>query len=285
MPPAWHGGDVRIPPVVVGALVHSGHVHRVPLRAGHDDFDRCYGALQSRDRRFDGRFVTAVRTTGIYCRPSCPAQTPKPENVTFFPHAAAGAAAGFHACKRCRPDAAPGRRDWDVRADLAPRALRGIESGVVDTDGVPGLARRLAVSERHLHRTLVREIGVGPLALARTRRAQTARMLIEHTSLPLTTVAFSAGFASVRQFNDVMREEFGAAPSELRRGPAAGGEATGTLTLRLALRTPYADAPLMQWLAARAVPAVEEVADGGYRRVIQGAVVEVTPRADEGHVV
>jgi len=251
----------------------------------HEDFDGCYRAVTSRDNRFDGRFVTAVRTTGIYCRPSCPAQTPRRENVRFFARAAVAAAAGFRACKRCRPDAAPGSRDWDVRADLAARALRGIESGVVDSDGVPGLARRLAVSERHLHRTLVREIGVGPLALARTRRAQTARMLIEHTSLPLTTVAFSAGFASVRQFNDVMREEFGAAPSELRRGPAAGGEATGTLTLRLALRTPYADAPLMQWLAARAVPAVEEVADGGYRRVIQGAVVEVTPRADEGHVV
>jgi AraC family transcriptional regulator of adaptative response / DNA-3-methyladenine glycosylase II len=205
--------------------------------------------------------------------------------VRFFPRAAAAAAAGFRACKRCRPDAAPGSRDWDARADLAARALRGIESGVVDTDGVPGLARRLAVSERHLHRTLVREIGVGPLALARTRRAQTARMLIEHTALALTTVAFSAGFASVRQFNDVMREEFGAPPSELRRSPAVTGEATGVLTLRLALRRPYADAPVMQWLAARAVPGVEEVTDETYRRVIDGAVVEVSPRVDDGHVV
>ena len=256
---------------------HAGFVH--------EDFDGCYRAVSSRDTRFDGRFVTAVRTTGIYCRPSCPAQTPRRENVRFFPRAAAAAAAGFRACKRCRPDAAPGSRDWDVRADLAARALRGIESGVVDTDGVPGLARRLAVSERHLHRTLVREIGVGPLALARTRRAQTARMLIEHTSLPLTTVAFSAGFASVRQFNDVMREEFGAPPSELRRAPAAVGDATGSLTLRLAMRRPYADAPLMQWLAARAVPGVEDVSDEGYRRVIGGAVVEVTPRAEDGHVV
>ena len=251
----------------------------------HEDFDGCYRAVSSRDTRFEGRFVTAVRTTGIYCRPSCPAQTPRRENVHFFPRAAAAAAAGFRACKRCRPDAAPGSRDWDARADLAARALRGIESGVVDTDGVPGLARQLAVSERHLHRTLVREIGVGPLALARTRRAQTARMLIEHTSLPLTTVAFSAGFASIRQFNDVMREEFGAAPTDLRRAPTPGGDASGTLTLRLALRKPYADAQLLQWLAARAVPGVEEVTSDGYRRVVEGAVVAVAPRADDGHVV
>jgi len=251
----------------------------------HEDFDRCYRAVSSRDPRFDGRFVTAVRTTGIYCRPSCPAQTPRRENVHFFPRPAAAAAAGFRACKRCRPDAAPGSRDWDSRADLAARALRGIETGVVDSEGVPGLARQLAVSERHLHRTLMREVGVGPLALARTRRAQTARMLIEHTALPLTTVAFSAGFASVRQFNDVMRAEFGAAPSELRRAPAASGEATGTLTLRLAMRTPYADAPLLQWLAARAVPGVEELTEDGYRRTIDGAVVEVQPRAAAGHVL
>ena len=251
----------------------------------HEDFDGCYRAVSSRDARFDGRFVTAVRTTGIYCRPSCPAQTPRRENVHFFPRAAAAAAAGFRACKRCRPDAAPGSRDWDVRADLAARALRGIEGGVVDSEGVPGLARRLAVSERHLHRTLVREVGVGPLALARTRRAQTARMLIEHTTLPLTTVAFSAGFASVRQFNDVMRREFGTAPSELRRAPATAGDATGTLTLRLALRPPYADTAVLQWLSARAIEGVEDVADGHYRRTIGAAVVDVEPHVEAGHVV
>ena len=251
----------------------------------HDDFDRCYRAVRSRDTRFDGRFVTAVRTTGIYCRPSCPAQTPRPENVHFFPRAAAAAAAGFRACKRCRPDAAPGTREWDVRADLAARALRGIEGGVVDTDGVPGLARRLAVSERHLHRVLVREIGVGPLALARTRRAQTARMLIEHTDLPLTDVAFSAGFASVRQFNDVMRAEFGSPPSELRRNPVRRGEAVGTLTLRLAFRPPYDADALLSWLATRAVPGVEEVRDGVYLRVLDNGILALEPRVDAGHVV
>ena len=251
----------------------------------HEEFDQCYRAVSGRDKRFDGRFVTAVRTTGIYCRPSCPAQTPKRENVQFFPHPAAAAAAGFRACKRCRPDAAPGTRDWDVRADLAARALRGIASGVIDDEGVPGLARRLAVSERHLHRVLVAEIGVGPLALARTRRAQTARMLIEHTDLPLTTVAFSAGFASVRQFNDVMRAEFGCAPSELRRARIKPGESVGALTLRLQHRSPYAATPLLAWLAGRAIEGVEAVDADSYRRVIGNGIVELTPVPDAGHVL
>ena len=251
----------------------------------HDDFDTCYRAVSSRDARFDGRFVTAVRTTGIYCRPSCPAQTPKRENVNFFPRPAAAAAAGYRACKRCRPDAAPGSPEWDVRGDLAARALRGIEAGVVDAEGIPGLARRLNVSERHLHRVLVAEVGVGPLALARTRRAQTARVLIEHTALSLSTVAFSAGFASIRQFNDVMRAEFGCPPGDLRRRPVPAGEAEGTLTLRLQHRRPYAVAPLLGWLAARAVAGVEEVDGGVYRRVISGRVVELEPVPDSGHVV
>jgi AraC family transcriptional regulator of adaptative response / DNA-3-methyladenine glycosylase II len=252
----------------------------------HEDPDRCYRAVRSRDARFDGRFVTAVRTTGIYCRPSCPAQTPKRENVLFFPHAAAAAAAGFRACKRCRPDAAPGSREWDVRGDLAARALRGIQSGVVDTEGVPGLARRLAVSERHLHRILVAEIGVGPLRLARTRRAQTARMLVEHTDLPLSTVAFSAGFASIRQFNEVMAAEFGCPPSQLRRRPAGSGEATGTLTLRLPMRLPFAAASLFAFLGARVVPGVEDFSDGVYRRVVDQSVVEIEPApADDASYV
>src|SRR4051812_12940528 len=211
-PPDPRDGQVRFPLGTVGALRHAGPVH--------DDVETCYKAVSSRDARFDGRFVTAVRTTGIYCRPSCPAQTPKRENVTFFPRPAAAAAAGYRACKRCRPDAAPGSPEWDVRGDLAARALRGIEAGVVDAEGIPGLARRLNVSERHLHRVLVAEVGVGPLALARTRRAQTARVLIEHTALSLSTVAFSAGFASIRQFNDVMRAEFGCPPA--RRAGGAG---------------------------------------------------------------
>ncbi|HET6817597.1 MAG TPA: AlkA N-terminal domain-containing protein [Mycobacteriales bacterium] len=251
----------------------------------HDDFDTCYKAVSSRDARFDGRFVTAVRTTGIYCRPSCPAQTPKRENVSFFPRPAAAAAAGYRACKRCRPDAAPGSPEWDVRGDLAARALRGIEAGVVDAEGISGLARRLNISERHLHRVLIAEVGVGPLALARTRRAQTARVLIDHTSLSLSSIAFSAGFASIRQFNDVMRAEFGCPPSELRRRPSPAGEAEGTLTLRLQHRRPYAAAPLLQWFGARAVEGVEELDGNVYRRVIDGRIVELQPASEAGHVL
>jgi AraC family transcriptional regulator of adaptative response / DNA-3-methyladenine glycosylase II len=242
----------------------------------HTDHDRCYRAVASRDSRFDGRFVTAVRTTGIYCRPSCPAQTPKRENVAFYPGATAAVAAGFRACRRCRPEAAPGSREWDLRADLAARALRAIATGAIDDDGgVPALARSLHVSERHLHRVLVAEVGAGPLALARTRRAQTARLLLDATDLSMSQIAFASGFASVRQFNDTIREHFGGAPSELRRHPDLAG--TGALTLRLAHRTPYAAADLLDWHRLHVVEGVEQVTDGVLRRVLpSGAVVSLT---------
>src|SRR3954467_13145737 len=191
------------------------------------DADICYRAVQGRDSRFDGWFVTAVRTTGIYCRPSCPAITPKRSNVEFHPSAAAAQRAGFRACKRCRPDASPGSPEWNIRGDLAGRALRLISDGVIDRVGVPGLAARLGYSERQIHRTLVAEVGAGPIALARAQRAQTARVLLETTDLPATDVAFAAGFASVRQFNDTVREVFATTPSGLRaaRRPGTVGEA------------------------------------------------------------
>lgn len=250
-----------------------------------DDFERRYRAISSRDRRFDGRFVVAVTSTGIYCRPSCPAQTPKRDNVRFYEVAAAAQAAGFRACKRCRPQAAPGSPDWDVRADLTARALRLISEGIVDTDGVAGLAGRLAVSERHLNRQLVAEVGVGPLALARTRRAQTARLLVESTAIPLGDVAFTAGYASIRQFNASMQEAFGAPPSTLRRqARAADRPATGAITLRLAFRPPYDAAAMLDWLAARAIPGIDEVVDGTYRRAVRlprtHAAIELTPAAE-----
>src|SRR5690606_29541426 len=170
------------------------------------DGDRCYAAVTSRDARFDGQFITGVRTTGIYCRPSCPAITPKRGNVEFFPTAAAAQSRGFRACRRCLPDAVPGSPEWNVRADLAARAMRLIADGTVEREGVPGLARRLGYSERQLGRVLSAELGAGPLALARAHRAHAARLLIERSTMPLTDVAFAAGFASVRQFNDTIRE-------------------------------------------------------------------------------
>ncbi|MGK5742726.1 DNA-3-methyladenine glycosylase 2 family protein [Micromonospora sp. URMC 103] len=252
------------------------------------DFERCYRAVDSRDQRFDGWFYTGVTSTGVYCRPSCPATTPKRQNVRFFPSAAAAQGAGLRACRRCRPDAAPGSPQWDVRADVVGRAMRLIADGVVDRDGVPGLASRLGYTERHLHRMLRAELGAGPLALARAQRAQTARILVETTGLGMAEIAFAAGFGSVRQFNDTVREVYGVAPTELRharRGlPAPGG--AGTITLRLAYRPPLHAVALLDFLAVRALPGVEEVRDGTYRRGLRlphgAAEVALTPA--DGHV-
>ena len=183
------------------------------------DPDRCYRAVSSRDARFDGWFVTAVRSTRIYCRPSCPARLPRRDGVRFYASAAAAQQAGYRACKRCRPDASPGSPEWDIRADLVARAMRLIGDGVVDREGVGGLAARLGYTPRHLTRVLSDELGAGPLAVARAQRAQTARLLLETTDVPVTEVAFAAGFASLRQFNDTVREIFATTPD--RASPAA----------------------------------------------------------------
>jgi AraC family transcriptional regulator of adaptative response / DNA-3-methyladenine glycosylase II len=235
------------------------------------DFERCYRAVESRDARFDGWFITAVKTTGIYCRPSCPTPVrPKRENVCFYPTPAAAQLAGFRACKRCRPDASPGSPEWNVRGDLVGRAMRLIADGIVDRDGVSGLAQRLAVSERHLHRLLVGELGAGALAIARAQRAQTARTLIETTDLPFTDVAFAAGFESIRQFNDTTREVFALTPTELRAAGHRRGEvADGTLRLRLPYRPPLDWPALSGWLCARALPGVAEMNGRIYRRTLR----------------
>ncbi|WBB66515.1 AlkA N-terminal domain-containing protein [Micromonospora sp. WMMD812] len=252
------------------------------------DFERCYRAVDSRDQRFDGWFYTGVTSTGIYCRPSCPATTPKRQNVRFFPSAAAAQGAGLRACRRCRPDAAPGSPHWDVRADVVGRAMRLIADGVVDRDGIPGLAARLGYTERHLHRMLRAEMGAGPLALARAQRAQTARILIETTGLGMAEIAFAAGFGSVRQFNDTVREVFGVAPSELRRsrGQHSAPAGAGTISLRLAYRPPLHAAALLDFLALRALPGVEEVRDGTYRRGLRlpHGAGEATLTPADGHV-
>jgi len=244
------------------------------------DFDRCYRIVDSRDPRFDGWFFTAVTTTGIYCRPSCPALTPKRQNVRFYPSAAAAQRNGFRACRRCRPDATPGSPEWDIRADVAGRAMRLIADGVVDREGVPGLARRLAYTERHLHRLLTSELGAGPLALARAQRAQTARILVETTDLGLAEIAFAAGFGSVRQFNETIRQVYATSPSELR-SPRRPAPTAGAISLRLPYRQPlHADA-LLEFLAARAVPGIESVDGGTYERALRlphgPATIALTP--------
>ncbi|MGH3098446.1 MAG: AlkA N-terminal domain-containing protein [Streptosporangiales bacterium] len=242
--------------------------------------------MQSKDARFDGWFFTAVVTTGIYCRSSCPAVPPKAENMRFYPSAAAAQQAGFRACKRCRPDASPGSPEWNVRADVVARAMRLIADGVVDRDGVPGLADRLGYSVRQLQRQLVAELGAGPLALARAQRAQTARLLVETTAVPMADIAFAAGFASVRAFNDAVREVFAASPTQLRgrAGNQGGAPTTGTLSLRLPFRAPLTPDNLFGHLVATAVPGVEEWRDGAYRRTLRlphgHGIVALRPRPE-----
>jgi AraC family transcriptional regulator of adaptative response / DNA-3-methyladenine glycosylase II len=230
------------------------------------DDEQRYQAAAAKEARFDGVFFTAVRTTGIYCRPSCPAITPKRSNVTFYSTAAAAQLAGFRACKRCRPDASPGSPEWNVRSDLAGRAVRLIADGIVDRVGVPGLADSLGYSPRQVGRVLTAELGAGPLALARAQRARTARILVETTVLPMTEVAFAAGFASIRQCNATMLEVYDIPPGVLReraarRGAAAArasfGTPTGSLCLRLPFRPPIDLPRMFGFLAARAVPGVE----------------------------
>ncbi|MFC7988034.1 AlkA N-terminal domain-containing protein [Streptomyces pilosus] len=274
------------------------------MRMGmHTDTERCVRAVRSKDARFDGWFFTAVLTTGIYCRPSCPVVPPKPGNMVFHPSAAACQQAGFRACKRCRPDTSPGSPEWNHRADLVARAMRLIADGVVDREGVPGLAARLGYSTRQVERQLLAELGAGPLALARAQRAQTARLLVETTALPMAEIAFAAGFASVRTFNDTVREVFALSPTDLRTratpratpSDTRSRAASGALSLRLPFRTPLNPDNLFGHLAATAVPGVEEwlphspmgmggTPTGAYRRTLRlpygHGVVALAPHPD-----
>ncbi|WP_406131802.1 DNA-3-methyladenine glycosylase 2 family protein [Streptomyces sp. NBC_00989] len=238
------------------------------------DEDTRYEAVRSRDARFDGEFFFGVATTGIYCRPSCPAVTPKRRNVRFFATAAAAQGSGFRACRRCRPDAVPGSAEWNARADVVGRAMRLIGDGVVDREGVAGLAVRLGYSARQVQRQLTAELGAGPVALARAQRAHTARVLVQTTDLPITEVAFAAGFASVRQFNDTIRAVYASTPSELRtaktphasKAPAKGTGPSAGIPLRLAHRGPYQSAAAFDLLAHEAVPGIEEIVGTPGRR-------------------
>jgi AraC family transcriptional regulator of adaptative response / DNA-3-methyladenine glycosylase II len=240
------------------------------------DPERCYQAAQGKDARFDGWFFCGVTSTGIYCRPSCPARTPKRENMRFYASAAAAQQAGFRACLRCRPDATPGSPEWNVRADVVARSMRLIRDGVVDREGVEGLAARLGYSTRQLNRLVTAEVGTGPLAIARAQRSQTARVLLETTDLPIAHVAFAAGFASVRQCNDTMRQIFADTPRGLRvraarsrHGTGAHGDTTQGIRLRLPCRQPFDPASVIDFLAARALPGVEAVDGLAYRRSLR----------------
>jgi AraC family transcriptional regulator of adaptative response / DNA-3-methyladenine glycosylase II len=234
------------------------------------DFWQRYRAIDARDTRFDGQFYTAVRTTGIYCRPSCPARTPKAENVTFYETSAAAHDAGYRACKRCLPEAVPGTPAWNLRSDVAGRAMRLINDGVINRDGVEGLASRLGYSSRQLNRILSHELGAGPLSLARASRAQTARTLLVSTQMKLADVAFAAGFSSVRQFNETIGEVFDMTPTALRatarhhRAPAA----TTALTLNLPYREPF-DPGVFGFLAVRSIPGIESGTGTSYARTLQ----------------
>lgn len=242
-------------------------------------FAERYRAMRARDARFDGQFITGVHSTGIYCRPSCPAVSPKPTNVSFYLTAAAAHEAGLRACKRCLPDAVPGSPEWDLRDDMAARAMRLIADGVVEREGVPGLAARLGYTTRHVTRVLTSELGAGPLALARAHRAQTARALLTSTAMPAADVAFASGFGSVRQFNDTIRDVYDRSPLELRavarvrervRRPSHGdADAPGVVHLRLPARAPFDATGVFSWLAARAVDGVERAADDRYQRTLR----------------
>ena len=260
----------------------------VPLGLADPVFAERYRIMCSRDTRFDGQFITGVHTTGIYCRPSCPAVTPKPGNVSFYLTAAAAHEAGLRACKRCLPDAVPGSPAWNMRDDLAARSMRLISDGVVERDGVSGLAARLGYTPRHLTRVLVAELGAGPLALARAHRAQNARLLLLGTDLPITDVAFAAGFGSVRQFNDTITAVYERTPTEVRAARRSVPESSARsrdhaetkITLHLPARPPFDGPGLLRFLGTRALPGIETATTTSYARTVRlphgTATVEVT---------
>ena len=240
-----------------------------------EDPERCYQAAHSKDDRFDGVFFIAVTSTGIYCRPSCPARTPKRENVRFYASAAAAQQAGFRACLRCRPDATPGSPEWNLRADVVARAMRLIRDGMVDREGVEGLARSVGYSVRQLNRVVTADIGTGPLAIARAQRSQTARVLLETTDLPISHIAFAAGFASVRQCNETVQQIYAKTPSGLRARVsqrAARNRTDGTtqgIRLRLPGRRPLSPDSVLSFLGTRAVPGIEVLDGTTYRRSLR----------------
>ncbi len=251
----------------------------------------CYRALRTRDARFDGRFFTGVRSTGVFCRPVCPARTPRRENCVFFACAAAAQEAGFRPCLRCRPEASPGTPAWLGTSTSVSRAMRLITQGALDAGRVDDLARRLGIGERHLRRLFVEHLGASPLAVAQSRRILFAKKLIDETALPMAEVALAAGFASVRRFNDAVLKTYGRSPRLLRRarrGDGNGGR-SGEVRLKLPFRAPYDWDAMLRFLDLRATPGVESARSGAYRRSVsidgvQG-LVEVRAVRGEKHLL
>jgi AraC family transcriptional regulator of adaptative response / DNA-3-methyladenine glycosylase II len=236
------------------------------------DADICYRALRARDARFDGRFFIGVKTTGIYCRPVCPARTPLRKNVTFFACAAAAESAGFRACRRCRPETSPGTPAWLGTSSTVSRALRLIHEGYLDERGAEALAARLGVGERHLRRLFDEHLGASPIEVALSRRLHLAKRLIDETALPITDIAFASGFSSVRRFNDAFTRNFRRAPREMRREEANGRarhDASKPIEARLSYRPPFDWRGLLAFFAQRALEGVEAVEGGAYVRTIR----------------
>ncbi len=247
------------------------------------DLDRtaCYRAISTRDARFDGRLFVGVKTTGIYCRPICPARTPKFENVSFYPSAAAAQEAGFRPCLRCRPEVSPDLAFWRGTSNTVSRALALIEAGGLDEDDVEGLANRLGVGARQLRRLFRQHVGASPIAVAQTRRVLLAKQLIHETSMPMAEVALASGFNSVRRFNETFQDLFGRSPASLRHARDRGRHDADALTVRLAYRPPYDWDAMLSFLGTRAIPGVEMVSRHGYRRTIaigrNSGVISVAP--------
>lgn len=256
----------------------------VSYNAGMElDRARCYQAILSRDRRFDGRFFTGVVTTGIYCRPVCPVKPPKFENMKFYACAAAAEAAGFRPCKRCRPETAPGTPAWAGTSAVVSRALRLIGEGGLDGGDLDGFAARLGIGERQLRRLFAQHLGASPSDVARARRVHFARTLLDQTDLPISEVALSAGFASIRQFNHALKATFKDTPTALRGRRSANrtSDPTGSILVKLPYRPPLAWDAMLGFLSHRAIPGVESVDGGAYRRSVQSGdaagVIEIRP--------
>ena len=253
------------------------------------DADACYRALRTRDARFDGRFFVAVRTTRIFCRPVCPAPTAKRENCLFMASAAAAQEAGFRPCLRCRPETSPGTPAWLGSSATVSRALRLISEGALDTAGVDAVAARLGIGERQLRRLFLDHLGASPIAVAQTRRILFAKKLIDETRLPMTEIAFSSGFSSIRRFNDALRCTYGQTPTQLRRAGGTNGRGDGCeVVLKLSFRPPFDWDAIVRFLAPRATPGVEAAGSDYYRRTVRldgaSGLVEVRPVAGQNYL-